>query len=131
MKIGIFTDLHANLSALKKALEIFQKEKCDTIVHVGDLIGIGPYPKECMELAIQQSNMTFVMGNHDYWYGFGLPNPIPKYMSDEEVAHQNWTHHQIGTAYKDKVKLWKFSEDITLPNDTVNILWTSSYCKSS
>lgn len=116
MKIGIFTDLHANLPALKKALEFFQKENCDTIVHIGDLIGIGPYPKECMELVMQQTNMIFIMGNHDYWYGFGLPDPIPKYMSEEEVAHQNWTHQQIGNHYKSQVKEWKFSEDINLPN---------------
>jgi len=119
MKIGIFTDVHANLPALEKAIEIFYKEKCDVIVHVGDLIGIGPYPKECMELAMQQSNMTFIMGNHDYWYGFGLPNPIPKYMSDEEVDHQNWTHQQIGNQYKSVVQQWKFSEDLTLPNGTI------------
>ena len=116
MKIGIFTDIHANFPALKKALEIFDKENCDTIVHVGDLISIGPHPKECMDLAMQQTNILFIMGNHDYWYGYGLPNPIPSDMNEEEVAHQKWVHQQIGASYKSQVQQWPFSKDIQLEN---------------
>ncbi|HOY21369.1 MAG TPA: hypothetical protein PLC89_28910 [Haliscomenobacter sp.] len=52
MKIGIFQDVHANLPALKKAIEIFRINDCGKIFHVGDLIGIGPYPKECLELSL-------------------------------------------------------------------------------
>ena len=50
MRIGIFTDIHANLPALQKALDVFEKKHCDQIIHIGDLVGIGPYPKECMQL---------------------------------------------------------------------------------
>ena len=109
MKIGIFTDLHANLPALEICVNRFKELECDIIVHVGDLIGIGPYPKECMELATSVKNMEFVMGNHDHWYGYGLPHPIPEYMNSEEVDHHRWTHAQIGDQYKDVVKSWKFS----------------------
>ena len=139
MKIGIFTDLHANLPALKKALAIFEKENCDTIVHVGDLIAIGPYPKECMDLAIRQSNMIFIMGNHDHYYSFGIPQPIPSYMSEEEVAHQKWTREQVGDAYISVVQKWEFSKNITLPNGEIinfrhyglneNESWFGTYVK--
>lgn len=46
MKIGVFTDLHANLPALKAAIAFFEEQACGRIIHVGDLIGIGPYPQE-------------------------------------------------------------------------------------
>jgi len=108
MRIGIITDVHANLPAFQKAIEFFEKERCDKVVHVGDLVGIGPFPKECLELAIAQNQMEFVMGNHDYWYAYGLPKPIPNWMSREEVEHQNWTHNQLGGALKNTVKAWPF-----------------------
>jgi putative phosphoesterase len=109
MRIGVFTDLHANLPALKKAIEVFQNHGCERIIHVGDLIGIGPYPAECIELALATSNMEFVMGNHDYWYAHGLPDPVPGYMHPDEVAHQRWTHKQIGENFQQAVQNWPFS----------------------
>lgn len=87
MNIGIFQDLHANLPALKKALEVFRDHQCSRIYHVGDLIGIGPYPKEVIDMALSIPEMEFIMGNHDHWYTYGLPQPIPDYMNGEEVAH--------------------------------------------
>lgn len=45
MKIGVFQDVHANLLALETALAFFNKNDCDEVIHVGDLIGIGPFPK--------------------------------------------------------------------------------------
>ena len=117
MKIGIIQDVHGNLPALKKGIEIFGEKGCEKIFHVGDLIGIGPYPKECLELACSVKEMEFVMGNHDYWYAHGLPNPIPKSMSEEEVRHQQWTHKEIGNGFKGKVRKWKFSIELSLENE--------------
>ena len=44
MKIGVITDIHNNLIALKTVVEELQKQKCDKIICCGDIIGIGPYP---------------------------------------------------------------------------------------
>lgn len=112
MKIGVFTDIHGNLPALKKSIERFRELKCDQIIHIGDLIGIGPYPKECLELALSIKEMQFIMGNHDYWYGYGFPHPIPAWMSAEELSHQKWTHQQIGALYKETVRSWRFNIDL-------------------
>ena len=116
-KIGIFQDVHANLPALKKAISVFKHYQCSKIYHVGDLIGIGPFPREVMDLAISIEEMEFIMGNHDYWYAFGLPNPIPSYMNKEEVEHHQWTHQQIGDAYKEIVQNWPFTKKLTLSDD--------------
>jgi len=72
MKIGIFQDIHANLLALKKAIEVCKEQQCSKIYHVGDLIGLGPYPKEVFDLANSIDEMEFIMGNHDHWFAFVL-----------------------------------------------------------
>jgi len=117
MKIGIFQDVHANLPAFKKGIEIFRENQCDKIYHVGDLIGIGPHPKEVFDLANSLTEIEYIMGNHDHWFGYGLPSPIPKYMNEEEVAHHRWTHAQIGEAGREIVQHWEFVKEIELGND--------------
>ena len=114
MKIGIFTDIHANLPALERCISFCQASGCDRIVHLGDLVGIGPFPKECMDLALATSEMDLVMGNHDFWYAFGLPGQRAFGMSVQEVEHQRWTHAQIGPEPKESVKEWPFTRIIKL-----------------
>ncbi|MCB9430839.1 MAG: metallophosphoesterase family protein [Ardenticatenaceae bacterium] len=106
MKIAIITDVHANLPALEAALAAIAREGCDQIIHLGDVIGIGPYPSECLELMLNVTQMEFVMGNHDEWFANGLPRPQPEWMSDGEVAHQRWTHEQLDSALKVVVGQW-------------------------
>ena len=112
MKIGIFQDVHANLPAFRKAIEVFREHGCKQIYHVGDLIGIGPHPREVLEFVIDMPELVFIMGNHDHWYAFGLPQPLPAYMNEEEVAHHRWTHQQLGEAYRSAVKKWPFYKSI-------------------
>ncbi len=116
MKIGIFQDVHANLPAFKKGLDFFNEHRCSKIYHVGDLIGIGPYPKEVFKLAISTPELEFIMGNHDYWFAFGLPHPHPPWMSDEEVAHQNWTHNQLGHEHRRVFQDWQFVSELAFDN---------------
>ena len=106
MKIAIITDTHANLPALKAALSAIDKEKCETIFHVGDSIAIGPYPAECVDLIVQTPNLKCVVGNHELYYVNGLPEPLPDWMSDGEVQHQHWTHMQLGEQRKSIVAQW-------------------------
>ena len=119
MKVGIFQDIHANLPALECALEFFESNNCELIYHVGDLIGIGPHPKEVVELARTIESMKFIMGNHDHWYAFGIPIPIPSYMNADEFAHHKWVHDQLGNGHIEFFQSWKFSEELQLVNDKV------------
>ncbi len=105
MIIGIFTDIHANLPALEKSIEFFKKQHCDAVVHLGDLIGMGPYPRECAELALAQKNMSFIMGNHDEWYAHGIKK-VPNYMKSGEYKHHQWVHKQLGKNLKKEFQKW-------------------------
>lgn len=114
MKLVVFSDVHANLPALEAALERLRHEGYDLLVHLGDAIGIGPQPAECLELLLQTPNIRFVRGNHDDWFARGLPRPQPAWMSDGEVAHQEWTHEQIDSGLRSVVDGWPWLVEETM-----------------
>ncbi|MCY3773256.1 MAG: metallophosphoesterase family protein [Gemmatimonadetes bacterium] len=108
MKIAILTDVHGNLPALQAALRAIRREDCDAIFHTGDSIGIGPYPAECLDLILNTPRMVPIMGNHDAWFAYGLPDPQPPWMSDGEVKHQQWTHSCIDPSLRTVVGAWPY-----------------------
>jgi diadenosine tetraphosphatase ApaH/serine/threonine PP2A family protein phosphatase len=64
MKYGILGDIHSNLSALEAVLERFEAEGVDRILSVGDIVGYGAQPAECIRL-VRSVGATVVKGNHD------------------------------------------------------------------
>jgi predicted phosphodiesterase len=62
MKIGIISDIHANLPALEKVYSELEKE-VDEVYFLGDIVGYGPYPNECIEYLSKFGYS--VLGNHD------------------------------------------------------------------
>src|SRR5438874_13424316 len=69
MRYAIFTDIHANLEALEAVLakidEIAQKAPIDQIWFLGDLVGYGPNPNECIRLVRERTEVV-IAGNHDW-----------------------------------------------------------------
>ena len=65
MRSAIISDIHSNLSALKAVLDRISQENCDQIMCLGDIVGYGPYPNECIELVKQHCSIC-IMGNHDH-----------------------------------------------------------------
>jgi diadenosine tetraphosphatase ApaH/serine/threonine PP2A family protein phosphatase len=64
MKYGILGDIHGNLSALDIALAAFRNERVDRILSVGDVVGYGAAPRECIE-RLRACDAIVVKGNHD------------------------------------------------------------------
>lgn len=64
-KIAVISDIHANEEAFRVVLEHIEKNNIKTILNCGDIVGYGPSPKECIELAKQYIAASAV-GNHDY-----------------------------------------------------------------
>ncbi|MBN1641410.1 MAG: metallophosphoesterase family protein [Anaerolineae bacterium] len=106
MKIAVITDLHANLPALEAALDAIRRCGCDAIVHTGDAIAIGPYPAECLDLLLRTPDAWLIKGNHEAWFVDGLPSPRPAWLTEGEVAHQQWTHAQLDPALRAAVGQW-------------------------
>jgi putative phosphoesterase len=65
MKIAIISDIHANLPAFKKVLKDIEREKCEHVFILGDLIGYYFWPKEVLEIIYRIPNKTIIRGNHE------------------------------------------------------------------
>jgi predicted phosphodiesterase len=63
-KILVISDVHANLVALEAVLA--DAGKVDEVWCLGDVVGYGPRPNECIELIANLPRLTTMMGNHDY-----------------------------------------------------------------
>lgn len=68
MKIGIFGDVHANLDAFEAVLQDMHDKGVRSHVCLGDIVGYGAHPAECIDL-VKQLNCTVVRGNHDHYCG--------------------------------------------------------------
>ena len=62
---AVISDIHSNLEALTTVLADIEKRGIKTIYCLGDVIGYGPNPKECLDLIIEKTRWC-VLGNHDY-----------------------------------------------------------------
>ncbi|MGB5811219.1 MAG: metallophosphoesterase, partial [Polyangiales bacterium] len=64
MRIGIFSDVHANIEALSAVLEAYASEEIDVYYCLGDVVGYGGSPNECSDLVRDIAEVT-ILGNHD------------------------------------------------------------------
>ncbi|MBZ6497165.1 metallophosphoesterase family protein [Natrinema longum] len=62
MRVGLISDIHANLPALEAVLD--DMPPVDDIICVGDVVGYNPWPQECLE-RVQAVSSLVVQGNHD------------------------------------------------------------------
>lgn len=64
MRIGVISDIHANLEALEVVLRVLDRERVDYVACLGDVVGYGAQPNECCDLVRAVADVT-VLGNHD------------------------------------------------------------------
>lgn len=62
--LAILSDIHGNLPALEAVLRDLEHEGAESIVVLGDTIGYGPHPVQCLELARSVASV-FLLGNHE------------------------------------------------------------------
>ncbi|HVN47837.1 MAG TPA: metallophosphoesterase family protein [Bacteroidota bacterium] len=64
MRIAVISDIHSNLEALTAALHIIDGQTVDDIVCLGDIVGYGANPNECLSL-VRQRCRFILQGNHE------------------------------------------------------------------
>jgi diadenosine tetraphosphatase ApaH/serine/threonine PP2A family protein phosphatase len=64
MRLGIFSDVHANIEALSAVMEAYKPEGIDIYYCLGDVVGYGASPNECANLIRERAELT-ILGNHD------------------------------------------------------------------
>lgn len=62
---AIISDIHGNLEALEAVLaDVDQQDNIEEIYCLGDIVGYGPNPRECVDLVMGRAKVT-ILGNHD------------------------------------------------------------------
>lgn len=62
MKVGLISDIHANLPALEAVID--DMPPVDEVVCAGDVVGYNPWPAACLDRVRELATVT-VRGNHD------------------------------------------------------------------
>ncbi|MBI4684079.1 MAG: metallophosphoesterase family protein [Nitrospirae bacterium] len=65
MHYAVISDVHANLEALEAVLNDIEKRKIKDILFLGDAVGYGPNPNECIEM-LEACCKIMLAGNHDF-----------------------------------------------------------------
>ena len=91
MRVAIISDIHSNLEALIKAFEIIDKHSIDEIICLGDIVGYGANPNECVELVRQRCNLV-IKGNHEDAL---LDIAVADDFTDNARSAILWTREQI------------------------------------
>ena len=63
-RIAVISDIHSNLQALTAVWGRIDELGIDTIFCLGDVVGYGGKPAECLRM-IRENNVRTVQGNHD------------------------------------------------------------------
>ena len=92
MRYAVISDIHSNLTAFQAVLQdIEARGGFERIWCLGDIVGYGPDPKECIEL-LRQYDHICVAGNHD-WGAIGKIG-IDDF-NPEAAAACRWTGQQL------------------------------------
>jgi len=62
---SIISDIHSNLEALQAVLADIDRRGIKRVLCLGDVVGYGASPKECLDLVIERCELT-LCGNHDH-----------------------------------------------------------------
>jgi predicted phosphodiesterase len=61
--IAVISDIHSNYEAFCAVIEDIESQNVEKVICLGDIVGYGPNPCECVDLAMQCD--VCLLGNHD------------------------------------------------------------------
>lgn len=94
MRFAVVSDLHGNLEAVRAVwndLEDVRRVYC-----LGDMVGIGPWPGEVLDMVLSDPRLIRVKGNHDHnTLNMTELGPI---MTMHRGPHHLWIREKLSTA---------------------------------
>lgn len=104
MRTAVISDIHANLEALRAVLDHIDAQNVDRIICLGDILGYGPSPVECVDLVAERCEWS-LMGNHDFGV---LYEPTNFNVAAEQAAY--WSREQFDLESDNgmSAKRWEF-----------------------
>jgi diadenosine tetraphosphatase ApaH/serine/threonine PP2A family protein phosphatase len=102
--LAILSDIHGNLEALQAVLADAERHGAEAVVCLGDVVGYGPNPGECLDL-VRGFRLT-VLGNHDQG---ALFDPVGFSSPAERAIF--WTRQQLESGSEPRAvreQRWEF-----------------------
>ncbi len=119
MAIAIISDIHANIEALDAVLnDISEQEQKHGITEIhclGDIVGYGPDPVECIRQAREHCSVI-LQGSHEESVCFVPKEVMPDLYNDTAVPSILWTRHLLHTQARDLMKYLAKLPHVKLPN---------------
>jgi predicted phosphodiesterase len=109
MKFAIIADIHANLEAFQTVLADIKEQKCTHYACVGDVVGYGANPKECLKI-VRDMGMPCVKGNHDEYCS--MDEQLDGFNAHAAEA-VNWTRKQLNDDERQWLKDLKYFRLVT------------------
>jgi predicted phosphodiesterase len=137
---AIISDIHSNFEALQAVLDDARKHSVDEIYCLGDVVGYGPNPRECLEAVMKCP--VVLLGNHDhavlfdpmnfnpaaeratYWTRSQLEAPVPSrqiaderwaFLGDRPKKHQEDGYLYVHGSARNPLNEYVFPEDVYHP----------------
>lgn len=134
---ALISDIHSNLEALSAVLEDIEKHGVTEIYCLGDVVGYGPNPRECIDLVMQCQ--VVLLGNHDqgamfdpegfnapaeraiFWTRSQLEAPIEsrqrmaqrwEFLAERPRVHKENGHLYVHGSARNPLNEYVFPEDI-------------------
>jgi len=120
MKTAIVSDIHSNLEALQTVLKHAQEQGCTQHACLGDIIGYGANPVECLAI-VQAMNCPTVRGNHDMLCSRPLRFSDARDLNPLAAQAIEWTYKQLS----EENRSWLGNLPYTLDADSFTIVHSS------
>jgi predicted phosphodiesterase len=65
MRYLVLSDIHANIRAFEAVLACAERQAYDAVLFLGDIVGYGNEPEECIQLLKSLKPVLCLQGNHD------------------------------------------------------------------
>ena len=122
MKIALFSDIHANLPALKACFKSLDQQKPDFVYCLGDLVGYNIWPNEVIN-EIRQRNIPTIAGNYDQGVGIAGDDCGCAYKTDHDKSNGEQSIAYTNSVVKSlKIMLQRVPETVNLPEIKQKIL---------
>ena len=122
-KIAVISDIHGNLEALKSVLSDIKKKKIKKIICLGDIIGKGTHPNECVSL-IKNHCFIVIQGNTDKFF---TDNHDMETISEIDRKRLVWNRSILTDESVRYLHSLKYSKEFYMSGSLVRLFHASPY----